>query len=63
MSTGRIIFSILFVLVFGVVLFFQYRGQREFHRKYFKGAWWVIVAFALFVLLLFAFKYFLTATA
>ncbi len=58
-SFGQIIFAVLFFLVFVVVIFIQYRKDKELHRKNYKGVQWIGVFFVTFVIILFLIKYFL----
>ena len=56
-STGQIIFTVLFVIVFAIVIWYAYRGDRRLHAKNYKGVKWVALAFFLFILVLFVLKY------
>lgn len=37
-TTGRIIFIIFFVLVFGTLIFFSYKKDTQNHERYYKNA-------------------------
>jgi len=56
-SKGQIIFTVLFVLVFAVAIWYAYRSDRELHTKNYKGVKWVAVTFLLFIGTLFVLKY------
>lgn len=56
-SKGQIIFTILFVLVFAVAIWYAYRGDRQLHAKNYKGVKWVALTFLIFIGVLFVLKY------
>ncbi|MFZ9003409.1 MAG: hypothetical protein EP302_00245 [Bacteroidetes bacterium] len=58
-STGQIIFAVLFILVFVLVIVRMYRKDREWHRKQYRGAGWVLLFFIGFMALLLFLKYIL----
>jgi len=51
-STGQLIFAIAFLIVFVIIIFYSYRGDKKLHRKHYKGNFWVLVIFVFFILLL-----------
>lgn len=55
-SPGQIVFALLFILVFVLVMIRMYRKDREWHKKQYKGAGWVLVFFILFIGLLLLLK-------
>lgn len=58
-STGQVIFAVLFAIAFIVIIIFSYQKDRRLHAKNYKGVIWVAVAFATFLIILFAIKYLL----
>ncbi|MGI9553110.1 MAG: hypothetical protein ACR2MT_18025 [Aurantibacter sp.] len=58
-STGQLIFAVLFAIVFTVVIWLAYRGDRRLHSKNYKGVKWVALTFLLFITALFVLKYLL----
>ena len=58
-STGQIVFTVLFVLVFAVVIYISYRRDKKLHRKNYKGVKWIGIFFASFIIILFVIKYLL----
>jgi len=59
-STGQLIFAILFFVAFTVVIIFSYRKDKTLHKKYYKGSVWVLVGFLVFVGLLTLIKFLVT---
>ncbi len=59
LSTGQIIFALLFAIGFIVIIIFSYKKDKDLHRKNYKGVQWVVLAFIIFILLLFFMKYML----
>ncbi|MAP79680.1 MAG: hypothetical protein CL526_01200 [Aequorivita sp.] len=51
-STGQLIFAAIFFVIFVIIIFLSYRGDKKLHRKYYKGSIWVLVGFILFILFL-----------
>ncbi len=58
-STGQLIFTTLFVVIFVVVIVSMYRKDKALHLKNYKGVKWVLLSFITFVIVLFFIKYFL----
>ena len=58
-TTGQWVFALLFVIAFILVLSRAYLKDRKLHRRNYKGVRWVAIVFIIFVLALFAIKYFL----
>lgn len=46
-SAGQIIFIFVFIAIFAVALIWAYRGDKDDTRKYYKGAWKVLIALIL----------------
>lgn len=58
-TTGQLIFAALFFIAFVVIIIYSYRKDIKLHRKYYKGTFYVLIGFLLFIALLFVIKYFL----
>jgi hypothetical protein len=58
-TTGQLIFSVFFVIAFVIIMFYSYRKDKKLHKKYYKGSFWILVGFIVFVLLLMAIKTYL----
>lgn len=58
-TTGQLIFAALFFVAFVVIIIFSYRKDIKLHRKYYKGTFYVLIGFLLFIALLFVIKAFL----
>ena len=58
-STGQLSFAIFFVIVFVAVIVYSYRKDISLHKKYYKGSFWVLIGFLVFVGLLVTVKYLL----
>lgn len=55
-STGQLIFALLFLVGFVIVMVFSYRNDKKRNEKYYKGSFWVLVGFLLFLAILFSIK-------
>lgn len=55
-STGQYIFAALFFIVFVTIIIFTYRKDSKLHRKYYKGSFFVLLAFLFFLGLLVVIK-------
>lgn len=55
-SKGQWLFAILFFIAFVIVIVYSYLKDKKLHKKYYKGARWVLIGFLLFVITLFAIK-------
>ncbi|MCG2420023.1 hypothetical protein K8089_13420 [Aequorivita sp. F47161] len=51
-STGQLVFAAFFFIVFVIVMIFSYRGDKKLHKKYYRGSFWVLVGFLVFVTVL-----------
>ena len=58
-STGQLIFAICFVIVFISVMIVSYQKDKKLHRKQYKGSFWILVGFIVFVAFLVAAKMYL----
>ena len=59
-SKGQIVFGILFAVTFIIVLFFAYRKDLEIRKRYYKGSFWVLLAFIAFLLMIVGIKFIFT---
>jgi hypothetical protein len=59
-SKGQIVFGILFAIAFAIILFFAYRKDLEIRKRYYKGSFWVLIAFIAFLLMIVGIKFFLS---
>lgn len=50
-TEGRIYFTLAFIAVFIIVLFFAYRGDRAVHKKFFKRTYLIVAVVVAFVVL------------
>lgn len=55
-STGQWVFAALFLIAFVIVMVFSYRNDSVTHQKFYKGSYKVLIAFLLFIFLLFIIK-------
>lgn len=60
-TSGQWVVAILFFVAFVMVMIYSYAKDKALHKKYYKGAIWVLVGFIVFILLLFFIKYFIKA--
>ena len=58
-TRGQLLFGCLFALTFILVIFFSYKKDKKVHLKNYKGSFWVLIAFIIFVSFLVLIKYFL----
>jgi cytochrome bd-type quinol oxidase subunit 1 len=58
-STGQMIFALFFAIAFIIIVIFSYRKDKDLHKKYYKGSFWVLLGFIAFVLALMAIKTYL----
>ncbi len=58
-STGQIIFAAFFVVAFAFFIVLSYKKDKKLHSKNYQGVKWVGIIFIIFLLILFAIKYFL----
>jgi len=58
-TTGQLIFAICFVVAFVIIMIFSYRRDKKLHRKHYKGSFWILVGFLVFVGLLLLVKWML----
>jgi cytochrome bd-type quinol oxidase subunit 1 len=58
-SKGQLIFAGLFLISFIIAAIYAYRGDKDLHKKFYKGSYKVLIAFILFIISLFIIKLFL----
>lgn len=58
-STGQLIFAIIFVIAFIIIMVFVYKKDLKEMKKQYKGTYWILLAFLLFIAFLFVIKIFL----
>ena len=56
-TTGQLIFAGLFAVVFIAVMIYVYRKDMALHKKYYKNSYYILIAFLLFIAMLFVIKY------
>ena len=54
---GRLIFSILFLVVFIFAIIYSYKKDRKVHFKNYKNTLWMLIGFIVFVIILTLLKY------
>ncbi|EDM44879.1 hypothetical protein SCB49_02124 [unidentified eubacterium SCB49] len=57
LSSGQILFSIFFVIVFITLIVISYRKDLKLHQKHYKKSYLILIGFLVFVGLLVAIKY------
>lgn len=57
-SKGQWFFAAFFVVAFIIAMVYAYKGDKDLHKKFYKGSYWVLIGFILFILLLFLIKIF-----
>ena len=55
-TTGQWVFAALFLIAFIIVMIFSYRKDIPIHQKFYKGSYKVLIAFLLFIAMLFMIK-------
>jgi uncharacterized membrane protein YhaH (DUF805 family) len=58
-STGQWMFALFFTIAFVVIMIYSYRRDLKLHKKYYKGSFWVLIGFLVFIALLVCAKSFL----
>lgn len=56
-SKGQITFGIIFAITFIIALIFMYRKDLKVHKRYYKGSFWVLLAFIGFLGMIVAIKF------
>jgi len=58
-TSGQLIFACIFALTFILVIFFSYKKDKKVHLKNYKGSFWVLISFVIFLVFLLLIKYLL----
>ncbi|AOC95922.1 hypothetical protein BB050_02828 [Flavobacterium anhuiense] len=58
-SQGQLLFGVCFFIAFVIIMIFAYRKDLKLHKVFYKGNYKVLLAFLLFIVLLFVIKIFL----
>lgn len=56
-SKGQIIFGIIFFIVFSIIIGYTYRRDLKLHQRFYKGSFWVLIAFVGFILFIAGIKF------
>jgi len=55
-SQGQLYFAGFFIVVFTIAMIYVYRKDLPLHKKYYKGSYWILLAFLTFIGALFIVK-------
>jgi cytochrome bd-type quinol oxidase subunit 1 len=55
-TTGQLIFAALFFVAFVIAAYFAYGKDKALHQKEYKGSYKILLAFLVFIALLFVIK-------
>ncbi|HAX14826.1 MAG TPA: hypothetical protein DIV44_13765 [Leeuwenhoekiella sp.] len=55
-TTGQWVFAALFFIAFVFFVSRSYRKDRKLHKKEYRGSFWILIGFIVFVALLFLIK-------
>jgi cytochrome bd-type quinol oxidase subunit 1 len=58
-TTGQWIFAALFFVAFVIAAYFAYGKDKALHNKVYKGSYKILIAFILFIVMLFVIKLFM----
>ena len=58
-TSGQITFAIVFIIAFTAAMIYVYRKDLPLHKKHYKGSYWVLIGFFVFIGFLFVIKYYL----
>jgi formate hydrogenlyase subunit 3/multisubunit Na+/H+ antiporter MnhD subunit len=56
-TEGRLIFSILFLIIFIFAIIYSYKKDKKVHFKNYKNTFWVLIGSIMFVIILTLLKY------
>jgi uncharacterized membrane protein len=48
-TTNQLIFAVIFTICFIAVMVVSYRRDKALHKKHYKGSFWILIGFLLFV--------------
>ncbi len=57
-STGQLIFAGCFFITFVIVMIYSYRKDAKLHELFYKGNYKILIAFVIFIAILFMIKVF-----
>ncbi|TRW23078.1 hypothetical protein FMM05_15405 [Flavobacterium zepuense] len=55
-SQGQLYFAGFFIVIFTIAMIYVYRKDLPLHKKYYKGSYWILLAFLTFIAMLFVVK-------
>lgn len=58
-STGQNYFAIFFIIAFSIIMTYVYRKDLKELKLQYKGVYWILIAFLIFILILFFIKFIL----
>lgn len=58
-TNGQWTFAALFLIAFVIIMIFSYRKDIGIHKRFYKGSYKVLIAFFIFIVMLFIIKIFL----
>ncbi|KGO93046.1 hypothetical protein [Flavobacterium subsaxonicum] len=56
-TSGQLYFAGSFIVVFVIAMIYVYRKDLALHKKYYKGSYWILIAFLSFIAALFVVKF------
>jgi hypothetical protein len=56
-STGQIYFAVFFILTFVITMIAVYRKDLKAMKPFYKGTYWILIGFLVFIGLLFLIKF------
>jgi hypothetical protein len=56
-STGQIYFAVFFILTFVITMIAVYRKDLKGMKPFYKGTYWILIGFLIFIGLLFLIKF------
>lgn len=58
-TQGQWMFAAFFVVVFLIAMIYSYRKDILLHKRFYKGSYWILIGFLIFIAILFFIKYYL----
>ncbi len=58
-TTGQLIFAVLFFITFVIAVYFSYQRDKKLRQQHYKGSYAIIIAFFVFLIVLFLMKFIL----
>ncbi|AWG25867.1 hypothetical protein [Flavobacterium kingsejongi] len=58
-TQGQWMFAAFFVVVFVIAMIYSYRKDILLHKRFYKGSYWILIGFLIFIAILFFIKYYL----